>query len=69
MSTDLTLLIVVAFLWIGWKNWGLAGEVEEANETIDAQNNLIACMAEELNKLGSPNVKQTTTPTYNINYE
>jgi len=69
MSTDLTLLIVVAFLWIGWKNWGLAEEVEEANETIDAQNNLIACMAEELSKLGSPNVKQTTTPTYNINYE
>jgi cell division protein FtsL len=69
MSTDLTLLIVVAFLWISWKNWGLAEEVEEANETIDAQNSLIACMAEELNKLGSPNVKQTTTPTYNINYE
>lgn len=69
MSFDLTIMMVAAFLWIGWKNWSLADAVEEANETIEEQNKLIACMAEELSKLGSPNVKQTTTPTYNINYE
>lgn len=69
MNADYLILIAAAFIWIGWKNWSLANEVEDAYDTIESQNNLIACMAEELNKLGSPNVKQSSTPTYNINYE
>lgn len=69
MNADYLIIIAAAFVWIGWKNWSLTNEIEEANDTIESQGNLIGLMAEELNKLGSPNVKQSSTPTYNINYE
>ena len=69
MSMDYILIIAVAFLWIGWKNWQLESEIEEINEVLETQNKLISCMAEELSKLGSPNVKESSIPAYNIKYE
>lgn len=69
MSGDYLLLIAGAFIWIGWLNWKLTNEVEELYEQFEIQSELIGKMAEELNKLGSPNVKKAETPMYNIKYE
>ncbi len=69
MSGEYILFIAAAFIWIGWKNLQLSNEIEEINEAIETQNKLITCMAEELSKLGSPNVKESSIPAYNIKYE
>lgn len=52
-----TLLLVVVSLWLAYKNWVLAEEIQDLHEQKELANELILNMAEELQELGSPNVK------------
>ena len=63
------ILYAVVMLWLGIKNWNLSTELSEAQEQNDIQHNLILSMAQELEKLGSPNVSVATVPAYNIKYD
>jgi hypothetical protein len=64
-----TLIYMVVLLWLGFKNWSLSSELSLLEEQNDTQHNMILAMAEELEKLGSPNVSVKAIPAYNIKYD
>jgi len=50
-------LLVALVLFLGVYNWRLITQVNDQEEQIAMANDLILTMAEELQSLGSPNVK------------
>jgi len=50
-------LLVALVLFLGAYNWRLITQVNDQEEQLEMANDLILTMAEELQSLGSPNVK------------
>jgi len=58
----------VILLWLGFRNWELATQVEELQEQMETNSELIVSMAKELSELGSPNVSIVPNSSYQIKY-
>jgi cell division protein FtsL len=51
------LLLSGLIIVLGVYNWNMNNRIQDLEEQIDSYNDLVLSMAEELQELGSPNVK------------
>ncbi len=59
----------VILLWLGFRNWSLATQIQRLEEQMETNSELIVSMAKELSELGSPNITIVPNSSYQIRYD